>query len=257
MLLGSTITGLPDVRAASMDRGFLSRASGSGRFALGGTECIASVFGPGAATKQGGAIAEECTIVVRFRNHKGQRLPSEDDAGRLLRDLFSGCISSRVYPGSTIWITAQMITVDGSAISVAATACALALVDAGVELKAFPATSSVAVLPSGSILIDPTSKEESAARATVRVTTHATHEGELNALASVMTQGPLDPEELDAATSAAAAAALSVRTFARDACIAAVIADPTLRSFDERAVKKMVRGMAKEHSIGDDAPRKK
>ena len=133
-----------------------------------------------------------------------------------------------------------MITVDGSAISVAATACALALVDAGVELKAFPATSSVAVLPSGSILIG--HPKESAARATVRVTNTRNARGQLAPRFCHDTRS-LDPEELEAATSAAAAAALSVRVCSR--CVhGGVIADPTAL-VRRRAVKKMVRGMAR------------
>ena len=255
--------GALDIREVSLECGFLTRSTGSGRFCLGDTECVASVHGPAsskdsrlasrlrAAAVGGGDADDKCTIAVKFRKHKGQRATEEEDAATLLRRALESCVCRRMYPGCAISVFAQMISDDGSALSAALTACAIALVDAGIEMSAFPATASISVRHDGMIFVDPTLKEEKAAKASVRVTTLATHQDAVekdgdDKLSSVMLDGPLTEEELEGAIAAGTAAALSLRAFVRESCIGIVAADPTLVGFDERGVARLVKTIAKQ-----------
>lgn len=114
----------------------LLRSDGSARFCFGHSVVVAAVYGPREAKSKAREIPDRATFEVIVRPRVG--VPGQAERtleGHLLRQL-DHIVMHKEYPKTQITVVVQVCSSDGSVRAAAGNAAFLALLDAGVALRA-------------------------------------------------------------------------------------------------------------------------
>jgi len=229
------------IRPCSAELGLLSEADGSCRFSQGQTSVIASIYGPSTPKYARLEEFDKACLEVEYSIPCGNSLsgPLETVAVSFLKSSISSCIALTEFPRHVIVVRVTVVRDDGCILSVALNACALALVDAGLPMKAIPmsiscilssksatldADDAVNKTPEWVIQLDPIAREEQEALASFQGTfvswgrgcgeSGLADETGSRLLAAECT-GTFTSEQLIAAVSVASTAAGVIKAFMR------------------------------------------
>eukprot|EP00929_Paragymnodinium_shiwhaense_P015551 TRINITY_DN123664_c0_g1_i1.p1 TRINITY_DN123664_c0_g1~~TRINITY_DN123664_c0_g1_i1.p1 ORF type:complete len:258 (+),score=35.10 TRINITY_DN123664_c0_g1_i1:60-776(+) len=152
----------------------LLRSDGSARFTLGQTTVIAAVFGPREPRARHREVFDRATLEVIVQPRVGRPGPAEKQLENHLTRHLDHVVVHKEYPRTQIQVILQIISADGSVGAVAGNAAFLALLDAGVAMRATALSVSIGIsldpeLPEPVLLLDPTEAEESSCDATVTI----------------------------------------------------------------------------------------
>lgn len=154
------------MRPLSAQPNALGRADGSARFGHDRTQVLCSVYGPREckrARERVGAAA----IEVVFRPRAGLPGPVEREFEQLLSQTLTHAVLTVLHPRTAVSVVVQVLADEGSLLSAAIGGACLALVHAGVPLRGMLSGCTIALLPDGAALLDPTAEEEAEAEAVV------------------------------------------------------------------------------------------
>jgi exosome complex component RRP46 len=154
------------LRPMASEPGALVRADGSARFAHDQTEVLVSVYGPCEAKRSRERI-DGATLELIVRPRMGLPLPADRELEQLLCQTLQHVVLVALHPRTAISIAVQVLANDGALIAAALHGACVALMHAGVPLRGMLGGCTVAVLPDGSMLLDPTAAEEEEARSVV------------------------------------------------------------------------------------------
>ncbi|KAH6562886.1 hypothetical protein BASA50_001653 [Batrachochytrium salamandrivorans] len=208
----------PDKRSATQLRtmgcviGMLSRADGSARFSLGDSNVLCSVYGPTAARARDERLDQACIQVV-FNPVSGASGTQERMYERHVRQMVEALILTTLHPRTTIQITLQVLSNDGSILATAMNAVVLALIDAGIPLRITCASTTCMINQDGTLLLDPVSMEVSEAQS-IHTLMFDTTTSEVMGIDST---GLFDTEEFDSCYELSKLAASSIHSFMRAA----------------------------------------
>lgn len=196
------------------------RADGSARFSMGGTMVMAAVHGPREFKKfRHRELSDRAVLEVVVRPRVGRPGNWERQLEGLLRSQLEHVVLHKEYPRTLITIIVHVISSDGSVAAVAGNATYLALMDAGVVMRATALGVSIGVTldPTGSgnavtLALDPTEAEERDGDSVVTFVLDG-HRGLL--VSSLSTGAALDATAWDACTSAASEACKVMEAFVR------------------------------------------
>ncbi|KAJ1554041.1 Exosome component 5, partial [Nowakowskiella sp. JEL0078] len=138
--------------------GVLNRADGSAKFAFEKSSVLCSVFGP-TEVKLREEKLDKATLSVIWRPAIGQAGTLEKTYEKTIRETFSSAILLALHPRTSIQITIQVLTEDGSILASAINAASLALIDAGIPMKCAPGAVVCAIDEEGELLLDPLASE--------------------------------------------------------------------------------------------------
>eukprot|EP00611_Tribonema_gayanum_P020047 TRINITY_DN3591_c0_g1_i6.p1 TRINITY_DN3591_c0_g1~~TRINITY_DN3591_c0_g1_i6.p1 ORF type:complete len:267 (-),score=73.67 TRINITY_DN3591_c0_g1_i6:884-1576(-) len=172
------------IRGLFADQGILNRADGSVRFGAGNTSVLVAVYGPAQPAQQKKEKPDRAIIEVSWRADKGAQTSADAERELYVRRTLEEAVAVARYPRSVISVVVQVLCDDGSVLSAAINACAMALVDAGVEMIGMPVAATACFSGSGSaaaaapgqqlqhlgeshLQLDPSASEEATTRATV------------------------------------------------------------------------------------------
>ncbi|KAG5192510.1 ribosomal protein S5 domain 2-type protein [Tribonema minus] len=225
------------IRGLFADQGILNRADGSVRFGAGNTSVLVAVYGPAQPAQQKKEKPDRAIIEVSWRADKGAQTSADAERELYVRRTLEEAVAVARYPRSVISVVVQVLCDDGSVLSAAINACAMALVDAGVEMIGMPVAATACFSGSGSaaaaapeqlqhlgeshLQLDPSASEEATTRATVMLAVLAGSDGIL----TMKMTGQLGAEELFAASEAARKACDAVSVYLRRAVEAKVLRD--------------------------------
>eukprot|EP00930_Biecheleria_cincta_P083046 TRINITY_DN7268_c0_g1_i3.p1 TRINITY_DN7268_c0_g1~~TRINITY_DN7268_c0_g1_i3.p1 ORF type:complete len:234 (+),score=35.43 TRINITY_DN7268_c0_g1_i3:72-773(+) len=151
----------------------LLRADGSARFKFGSTTVIAGVFGPREPKSRARELFDRATLDVVVRPRVGIPGAVERQMESHLAHLLNHTIIHTDYPRTQISVVLQLVSCDGSIAAAAGNAAFLALLDAGVAMRATVLNVCVGVrfndeTPNEpAIVLDPTEREEQDCDSTV------------------------------------------------------------------------------------------
>lgn len=139
----------------------LLRSDGSARFCFGHSVVVAAVYGPREAKSKAKEIPDRATFEVIVRPRVG--IPGQAERtleGHLLRQLDHIVIHTE-YPRTQITVVVQVCSSDGSVRAAAGNAAFLALLDAGVALRATVLSVCIGVrgVSDDSQMVDETDQE--------------------------------------------------------------------------------------------------
>lgn len=164
------------LRPLASDQTLLNRSDGSACFAQGATVVLAAVYGPvqkyNNDVNQGGIGIVDVVYKPPDGSATGAGTESKENQV-VMASTLSQIVLLSMYPQTTIRFTIQVLDDCGSSLAAAINAASLALIDAGVYQKGMAVAVCCAVMPDGSIRIDPTSAEESAASALMTTAWHS------------------------------------------------------------------------------------
>ncbi len=187
--------------------GILSHARGSAYFEAGGTKVFCAVHGPrpspSSDTVDGSVVcdlrwAEFARAQGSRSRETGKRKGSqraefatdeERELGASLSRTLSATVRLENYPKSQIEVSAFVLEDDGSAFAAVVTVAAMALADAGIEMKDLVCGASAAVV-NGKVVLDPSAAEEEVGTGSVLVAYMPTFAMVLD----VIQTGEMDPE---------------------------------------------------------------
>ncbi|CAG9465793.1 unnamed protein product [Pedinophyceae sp. YPF-701] len=209
------------IRSMVCERGVLERADGSARWTQGGTSVLAAVHGP---LVRGGPREdpERMTVEVTILPRSG--LPTSRDRHNetVVRATVESAVLLNAHPRCCVTVALQVAADDGAVLACALNAASAALVDAGVPMRHPFACVTVAVAPTGRLLVDPDSDEEKAAGALA----HIAHVGKKDqgedkgpvsgAMITCDSYGKFTLEQFAAAAALAAKGCAHVTAFARE-----------------------------------------
>jgi exosome complex component RRP46 len=152
------------IRAVISEVGLLNRADGSAKYTAGRTSVMAAVYGP-IGVKIKDEILDRATIHVHWSAATGSGGPAEREKELIIKQVLLNVIIATLHPRTLIKIAIQELNDDGSLLSAAINAACMALVDAGISLKSWVASTTCAITPNGDFLLDPDRFEESSSRA--------------------------------------------------------------------------------------------
>lgn len=143
----------------------LLRADGSARFRLGRSAAVAAVYGPREPRSRARELCDRAALDVLVRPRVGMPGPEERQLEGHLQRQLEHVVVREQYPRTQITVVLQLLSADGSLGAVAGNAAFLALLDAGVALRATALSASVGVrlgreLDPVAFLMDPTEAEE-------------------------------------------------------------------------------------------------
>mmetsp|Transcript_5456 Transcript_5456/g.10240 ORF Transcript_5456/g.10240 Transcript_5456/m.10240 type:complete len:236 (-) Transcript_5456:13-720(-) len=147
----------------------LLRADGSARFKFGSSSVVAAVFGPREPKVRAREKFDRATLEVIVRPRVGVPGPAERQLESHLAKQLGHIIVLTEYPRTQISVVIQLASCDGSMAAVAGNASFLALLDAGVAMRATALSVCVGVRLSEdedgvegepALLLDPTEAEE-------------------------------------------------------------------------------------------------
>ncbi|KAJ3175301.1 Exosome component 5 [Irineochytrium annulatum] len=142
----------------SANLGLLNRADGSARFSFGKSSTVASVYGP-KEVRMRDELLNKAFVDVSFKPLIGYSGTAEKFYERVLKNILEDLIITTGHPRTAIEITIQVMGDDGAILATAINAAFLALMDAGVPLRAMAAASTSATLDDGSLVLDSTKEE--------------------------------------------------------------------------------------------------
>jgi len=152
----------------------LLRADGSARFSLGQSTVVAAVFGPREPKSRARETFDRATLEVVVQPRVGRAGAAERQLeGHLMRQL-DHVILHKEYPRTQIQVVLQVCSSDGSIGAVAGNAAFLALLDAGIAMRATVLSVSIGMYLSPEtdtpqLILDPTEGEERDCDAVVTV----------------------------------------------------------------------------------------
>merc|ERR1719414_300819 len=153
----------------------LLRADGSARFRLGRSAAVAGVFGPKEPRSRARELFDRAALEVIVRPRVGLPGTAERELEGLLLRQLEHVVLREHYPRTQISVIVQVASSDGAIAAVASNAAFLALLDAGVAMRATALSVCVGVslgksdLQRPTILLDPTDDEERGCDAVVTV----------------------------------------------------------------------------------------
>jgi len=150
-----------EIRRITCEIGLFHRADGSAFYTQGNTKVIASIYGPQSVQQRFKMENDRCIVECEFTESsfsrserrkfsKGNRKSKE--AALSIKKTFESVILTHLYPRTQINIFVQVLTDDGGAISAAFNAVTLALVNAGIPMKAFVTGCSAGFVDNTAIL---------------------------------------------------------------------------------------------------------
>ena len=237
------------LRALASEQAVLHRADGSATFSHGDTRCTASVYGPGQPAAARREVPDRAAVEVVYKPADTVAGPPHKEIEEQLHRIAEAALVLERYPGCLLCITVQVLRDEGSVLACAINAMSLALVDAGLQLRALIVASSCVVVTSkhgaaegsaagaaagagasaradcsdgdggdsddvSSILLDPSAEEERDAVA--HMTAALQHRaGTTEGIVSCHSSGALQPPHLLACLRACSRSAASVASFMR------------------------------------------
>lgn len=205
------------LRPLAAEPGALTRADGSSRFSHDGTEVIAAVYGPCEAKRSRERI-DGMTLEVIVRPRAGIPSPVEREVEQLILQTLQHLVLVAAHPRTALSVVVQVLTNEGSLLTAALHAVCVALMHAGVPLRGMLGVCTMAVLPDGGVLLDPTAEEEAEAQGVVTLAyllrRMAGGSAERQLLLSHMV-GSVAPAQYDVCQHAAQEAAACVALFMR------------------------------------------
>lgn len=150
---------LPTLRPMSCELGHLNRPDGSAMLFQGDACVIAAVYGPG-EVKISKEQIEKATVEVVYKPKSGLPGCMEKSVEYLLRNTCESVLLSALHPRSAVNITVQEVQNSGSYLASCINCCCLALLDASISMKCSVAAVNCCLLDDGTIVFDPTMKEE-------------------------------------------------------------------------------------------------
>ncbi|XP_027951611.1 exosome complex component RRP46 isoform X1 [Eumetopias jubatus] len=213
------------LRHFACEQNLLSRPDGSASFlqgkqdvhetcpavSPGDTSVLAGVYGP-AEVKVSKEIFNKATLEVILRPKIGLPGVAEKSRERLIRNTCEAVVLGTLHPRTSITVVLQVVSDAGSLLACCLNASCMALVDAGVPMRALFCGVTCALNSDGTLVLDPTAKQEKEARA---VLTFALDSVERKLLMST-TKGLYSDAELQQCLAAAQAASQHVFHFYRE-----------------------------------------
>ncbi|XP_049758255.1 exosome complex component RRP46 isoform X1 [Elephas maximus indicus] len=199
------------LRHFACEQNLLSRPDGSASFLQGDTSVLAGVYGP-AEVKISKEIFNKATLEVLLRPKTGLPGVAEKSRERLIRNTCEAVVLGALHPRTSITVVLQVISDAGSLLACCLNAACMALVDAGVPMRALFCGVTCALDADGNLVLDPTVKQEKEARA---ILTFALDSVEWKLLMST-TKGLYTNAELQQCLAAAQAASQQVFRFFRE-----------------------------------------
>nr|XP_034342787.1 exosome complex component RRP46 isoform X1 [Arvicanthis niloticus] len=202
------------LRHFACEQNLLSRPDGSASFLQGDTSVLAGVYGP-AEVKVSKEIFNKATLEVILRPKIGLPGVAEKSRERLIRNTCEAVVLGALHPRTSITVVLQVVSDAGSDTQLLAcclNAACMALVDAGVPMRALFCGVTCALDSDGNLMLDPTTKQEKEARA---VLTFALDSSEQKLLMST-TKGLYSDAELQQCLAAAQAASQHIFRFYRE-----------------------------------------
>ncbi|XP_049988518.1 exosome complex component RRP46-like [Alexandromys fortis] len=193
------------LRHFACEQNLLYRLDGSASFLQGDTSVLAGVYGP-AEVKISKEIFNKATLEVILRPKI--RLPgvAEKSRERLIGNMCEAVVLGGLHPRTSITVVLQVVSDTGFLLACCLNAACMALVDAGVPMRALFCGVSCALDSDGNLVLDPTTKQEKEARA---ILTFALDSVEQKLLMST-TKGLYSDAELQQCLAAAQAASLHI-----------------------------------------------
>ncbi|XP_061299134.1 exosome complex component RRP46-like [Pezoporus flaviventris] len=199
------------LRPFSCELGLLSRPDGSAAFLQGDTSVLAALYGP-AEAKGNRELPERVALEVLLRPKVGLPGVGERSREQLLRRTLEAVLLGRLHPRCGLSLSLQVLRDGGSLLSCCLNAACMGLLDAGLPLASLFCGVACALLPDGSLVLDPSSQQEKEARA---VLTFAIDSVEKKVLMA-STKGSCSMEEMQQCIAAAQSAADTIFQFYRD-----------------------------------------
>nr|XP_020018133.1 exosome complex component RRP46 isoform X1 [Castor canadensis] len=199
------------LRHFACEQNLLSRPDGSASFLQGDTSVLAGVYGP-AEVKVNKEIFNKATLEVILRPKIGLPGMAEKSRERMIRNTCEAVVLGALHPRTSITVVLQVVSDAGSLLACCLNAACMALVDAGVPMQALFCGVTCALDSDGTLMLDPTAKQEKEARA---VLTFALESVEQKLLMST-TKGLYSDTELQQCLAAAQAASQHVFRFYRE-----------------------------------------
>uniref|UniRef100_F1LSX7 Exosome component 5 n=1 Tax=Rattus norvegicus TaxID=10116 RepID=F1LSX7_RAT len=175
------------------------------------TSVLAGVYGP-AEVKVSKEIFNKATLEVILRPKIGLPGVAEKSRERLIRNTCEAVVLGALHPRTSITVVLQVVSDTGSLLACCLNAACMALVDAGVPMRALFCGVTCALDPDGNLVLDPTTKQEKEARA---ILTFALDSAEQKLLMSA-TKGLYSDAELQQCLAAAQAASQHIFRFYRE-----------------------------------------
>ncbi|MES1911792.1 MAG: hypothetical protein MHM6MM_004168 [Cercozoa sp. M6MM] len=222
-----------EARALRAELGVCLDADGSARFAMGQTECVATVSGPKEHRRRSEQLHDRATIRAEmmrmpFAGFERREVKSSDwqqqDMGRTLQETLESVVCADLFPKALIEVQVRVRQDDGGALACAINAACLALVDAGIPMTALVCGVTVGTQENDIVLdINGRERGQDCATLTVASTCHdnddpAAHDQHIVRLVSVRQDGVLDRPQLAPCVRAALDGARQVHMFLRDMC---------------------------------------
>uniref|UniRef100_A0A8C2UKW9 Exosome complex component RRP46 n=2 Tax=Chinchilla lanigera TaxID=34839 RepID=A0A8C2UKW9_CHILA len=199
------------LRHFACEQNLLSRPDGSAAFLQGDTSVLAGVYGP-AEVKVSKEIFNKATLEVILRPKIGLPGVAEKSRERLIRNTCQAVVLGALHPRTSITVVLQVVSDAGSLLACCLNAACMALVDAGVPMRALFCGVTCALDSDGTLVLDPTAKQEKEARA---VLTFALDSVDRKLLMST-TKGLYSDAELQQCLAAAQTASQHVFRFYRE-----------------------------------------
>ncbi|NXM74108.1 EXOS5 protein, partial [Serilophus lunatus] len=177
----------------------------------GDTSVLAGVYGP-AETKLSKELPDRAALEVLLRPKVGLPGVLERSREQQLRRTCEAVVLGALHPRSAVTLVLQVLSDAGSLLSCCLNAACLGLLDAGLPLSGLFCGVTCALGPDGSVLLDPTARQEQEARA---VLSFAIGSGDRRLLMAT-TKGSCSVEEMQQCLAVAQRAADTVFQFYRD-----------------------------------------
>ncbi|KFO33652.1 exosome complex component RRP46 [Fukomys damarensis] len=152
------------LRHFACEQNLLSRPDGSAAFLQGDTSVLAGVYGP-AEVKVSKEIFNKATLEVILRPKIGLPGVAEKSRERLIRNTCEAVVLGALHPRTSITVVLQVVSDAGSLLACCLNAACMALVDAGIPMRALFCGITCALDSDGTLVLDPTAKQEKEARA--------------------------------------------------------------------------------------------
>ena len=215
------------------DAGALTRADGSARWRQDRTEVLVAVHGP-CEVRRNRERVDGAYVEVLVRPRAGLPGPPERELEQLLGATLRAAIITSLHPRTAISIVVQVIADDGALLSAALNGATLALLHAAIPMRGPAVGCTIALLPSGAALLDPTADEERDAAAVVTLGYLLRDLQGLGAERQLLlshARGAVGEARFDACRAAAQRAGAAVVAFLREAMVPRTLAP--LQALDE------------------------
>ncbi|CAN8063303.1 unnamed protein product [Agarophyton chilense] len=155
----------------------LSRADGSARVKLPGTDVIVAVYGPTECPHNKQQVeALHVHVAYRRREAMATSVTAPDSAASnealLTTDLqatVTDVVLTALHPRKALVVAVQVLADNGAVVAAAINATTIALIDAGVPMRALPLAASISV-HNNALIVDPVLVEEREAHALITMT---------------------------------------------------------------------------------------